>query len=102
MSWMDKLLSYINIEKYTITLHGEEREGGYMFISSPELKGFSLMLEPANYDDFKTFIDAVYDPLTAYMEAYHQAHKTARSDHLRLRSTRMNEDGMMVAKMCFQ
>ncbi len=102
MSLFDRLLSLIGIERITITLEGEKREGGYIFLSSPELKGFSLLLEPGNYDDFKTFIDAVNEPLSAYMTAYSRARNIARNKNLRLRGTKLSADGPMVAKMCFQ
>lgn len=103
MSWFAKILSLIGIEGMTITLNGEEREGGYIFISSPELKGFSLLLEPGDYSDFKTFLDAVYSPLMIYMDAYQRAsHSARRSENLRLRATKINEGGPMIAKMCFQ
>jgi hypothetical protein len=106
MSWLGKLASFIGIESTNITLIGEEREGGYLFISSPELKGFSLLLEPGDYSDFKNFIDAVFEPLTAYMNTYdearRQARKIANRDRLRLRATKLNGDGALVATMCFQ
>ena len=102
MSFFDRLLSLINMERFIVTLNGEEREGGYFFISSPELKGFSLLLEPGDYTDFKTFIDAVDEPLTAYMNTYQKARNAARHEQLRLRATTMSKDGSISAKMCFQ
>ncbi|MGH6848123.1 MAG: hypothetical protein ACREC0_12020 [Methylocella sp.] len=81
----------------TITLIGERRDEGYIFIHSPELKGFSLMLEPDEYD-IKTFLDAVYDPLLTYIQAYHKA--LAKNEKPRLRS--IIESAPMVAKLCFQ
>jgi hypothetical protein len=104
MTWLDRLLSLFGIERITITLKAEERGDGYIFISSPELKGFSLLLGPGDYSDFKAFIDAVYEPLTTYMDAYMHALGTARRaqvrpENLRLRGTKMSGD---VAKLCFQ
>jgi len=102
MCWYRRLLSWFNKERFTITLKGEEREGGYIFIYSPDLKGFSLLLEPGDYSDFKTFIDAIYDPLLAYLKLYFQARDTARKRHENLRLYAMEESAPMVAKMCFQ
>jgi len=98
------LLSWFGIERITITLKLEKREGGYIFISSPELKGFNLLLAPGNYNDFKEFVDAVHEPLTTYINAYQRAKKSARArqEALRLYATRIKEGPSMIATMCFQ
>lgn len=102
MSWYHRLLSLFGIERLTITLKGEKREGGYIFIYSPDLKGFSLLLEPGDYSDFKTFIDAIYGPLLAYLKLYVEARDTARKRQKSLRLYAMKESAPMVAKICFQ
>ena len=102
MSWLRRLFSAIRMDRFMITLKGEEREGGYLYISSPQLKGFTLLLEPKDYTDFKIFIDAVDEPLTNYLNAFEKARNAARHEKLRLRSTEMQDDGAIVAKMCFQ
>lgn len=52
-----------------IRLIGENREGGYVFVHSPELPGFSFLLEPGEDKDLKTIMDALFEPLVAYLEA---------------------------------
>ena len=102
MSFLDRIRSFNLFERpIAIKLNLEEREGGYFFVSSPQLKGFSLLLEPGDYRDFKTFIDAVSEPLTGYLNIFQEARHTHRGK-LRLRSTKMDEDGTLVAHMCFQ
>jgi hypothetical protein len=102
MSFFDRLRSIISFGRpLAITLNLAERDGGYFFVSSPQLKGFNLLLEPGNYHDFRTFIDAVDEPLTEYMNIYQHA-RHAHREKLRIRSTKMEEDGALVAHMCFQ
>jgi hypothetical protein len=102
MSFFDRLRSLNPFERpIAVKLNLTEREGGYYFVSSPNLKGFSLLLEPGDYSDFKTFIDAVSEPLTSYMNIF-QEKRHAHREKLRLRSTKMDEDGSLVAHMCFQ
>lgn len=102
MAWFDKLLALFGIEGMKVTLNLNEREGGYIFISSPELKGFSLLLEPGNYNDLKTFINAVDEPLTAYLDQYLKARSSVRHQALQLRATKITAGRPIVAKMCFQ
>jgi hypothetical protein len=45
------------------------REGGYSFVRSPDLPGFTMMLEPGEAADIKSIMDALYAPVTAYLEA---------------------------------
>jgi hypothetical protein len=101
MSFIDRLFNR-HPPRYRITLNREKRDGGYTFISSPELKGFTLLLEPGDYDNFKNFIDATFDPLTNYLAAFDQARDAARRERPRLRSAKINEDDQTVAEMCFQ
>ena len=76
MSFFDRLLPRRR-KQLTVTLQGEEREGGYFFVSSPELRGFSLLLDPDDYTDLRKVIDAVAEPLAAYMEVRERARSRA-------------------------
>ena len=51
-----------------IVLLIEPREAGYSVVSSPDLPGFSMMLEPGETDDIQSLIDALTAPLKAYLE----------------------------------
>jgi hypothetical protein len=92
---LGRILSFFGIDlgfqKLTITLIEEEREGGYSIISSPELKGFSLMLEPAQLRDFRTFIDAIHEPLITYAAAYCNARDRAEAHAKALRMRGLEE-----------
>ena len=101
MSFFDKIF-HRNSARYKITLKREMREDGYVFIRVPELKGFTLLLEPGDYDNFKVFIDAIFDPLTNYLAAFDRARTAARRESPRFRSAKIIEDGQTVAEMCFQ
>lgn len=50
-----------------VTLIGERREGGYLFVRCPELPGFSMMLAPNQYDHPETFTKAIRAPLAAFI-----------------------------------
>src|SRR4051812_17709045 len=52
-----------------IVLNIEPREGGYSYVRSPDLPGFAMVLQPGEAATAKSLIDALSDPLTAYLEA---------------------------------
>jgi hypothetical protein len=68
-----RLLKFLGFELRTITLIGEQQDDGYILITSPELKGFSLMLEPDEDKNLATIISAVYEPLIAYLGVLNEA-----------------------------
>ena len=51
------------------------REGGHIFVNSPDLPGFSVMLTPTEVDDFEAFVSALGKPLVAFVRAEYQASK---------------------------
>lgn len=87
--------------EYKISLRRERQEDGYVLITSPELSGFSLLLEPGDYGDFKSLIDAVSEPLTNYIIAYDRAKKSA-DRRVKLTSAHVESSDSEVAKFCFQ
>jgi hypothetical protein len=68
-----RLLKFLGFEMRKVTLIGELQDDGYIFITSPELKGFSLMLEPDEDKNFATIINAVYEPLITYLDVLNNA-----------------------------
>jgi len=52
-----------------ITFQIEPRAGGYFFVHSHDLPGFTMMLEPGEADSPKVLVEALYEPVTAYLEA---------------------------------
>jgi hypothetical protein len=52
---------------------GQEVEGGYYDISSPDLPGFRFMLDPEEAEDIGKMTAALSPALDAYLDAYVQA-----------------------------
>jgi hypothetical protein len=76
VSILYSLRKVLGSEPNAITLIGERQDDGYIFITSSELKGFSLMLEPDEDKNLATLMNAVYEPLTGYLDAlYGAGHK---------------------------
>src|SRR5689334_15910968 len=108
MSTMEKLLSYLpfrlHLHMRRITLIGQEREGGYTFITSPDLPGFSFMLEPGETENFRSFINAIEPSLMVYLDAHFEAEAKAnhpkRMEHARLTGIRRKDQTNYVAELC--
>ena len=61
---------------------GHEREGGYTYIMSRQLPGFTFMLEPGEERTLRAFVDAIDEPLMAYLVAHFEAESRIRQVHL--------------------
>ncbi len=70
---------------HLICLDGERQEDGCLFIHSPDLKGFSLMLSPDDSKDFGTLIKAVEPSLLLYAGAFFTAKEKAREERAKER-----------------
>lgn len=82
MSIIDRLLALIGIKRITLTFIGHEREGGYTYITCRELPGFTFMLEPGEERDLRAFIDAIDEPLMAYLVTHFKRESMNRQVHL--------------------
>ena len=71
-------------DEFTINLICELQDDGHMFISSPELKGFTLMLDPEHMKNMSTLMSAIHDPLIAYVADFCHARDNARAERTRL------------------
>jgi hypothetical protein len=100
MSLLNSFFGLFGRRATKITFIGHEREGGYTFLTSPELKGFSIMLEPGE-DNLKGILGALEQPLDAYLEARRafQKAKQRRSDLTGLRITQHHPMNL-VAELC--
>lgn len=56
------------MRKLVITLEGQPREGGYMYVTSPDLKGFRFMCEP-NEDPIEAMRPVLLNFLQRYVES---------------------------------
>jgi hypothetical protein len=103
MALLNRFLGFLGLfgRKLTkITFIGHEREGGYIYLNSPELRGFSFMLEPGE-NNLKTIIAAIDEPLRAYLAAKLAfRHATQRRPDLTgLRITQQHPINL-VAELC--
>jgi hypothetical protein len=83
-SWLVKyLLKYLASSRALLRLSviGKRQDDGYIFFTSPELKGFSLMLEPGEDKNIQTLMDAIHERLITYLQALHKAKHAAPSRH---------------------
>ena len=99
MSMIERLLAHFGIRKITITLMLDEREGGYTYITSPQLPGFTFMLEPGEDENIRTFIDAIEEPLMAYLPAHFKAE--LRTSNVHLTGIRQSKAKNYVAELAY-
>ncbi len=74
----EKIMAFLK-GRFIINLYSEEREGGYMYVYSPDLKGFSLLLEPDQTKDILSMLSAMQEPMLAYAEAYEDGRREAKA-----------------------
>ncbi len=100
MSTIDRLLALIKIRKISITLIGHEREGGYTYITSPQFPGFTFMLNLGEEQNMRTFIDAIDEPLAAFLDAHFKA-EASRSRPVQLTSVQQSNNNKFVAQLAY-
>jgi len=76
------------------------REGGYVFLNSPDLPGFSLMLKPGDMESFDTMTAAVTGPLEAFIKSEYQACRATKSKDVRIMGMRHPDSSRIVAELC--
>ena len=99
MSTIERMLAWFGIKKISIAFIGHEREGGYTYITSPQLPGFTFMLEPGEDRSIRTLVDAIDEPLIAYLEARFAAE--SRNSHVRLTGIRQVKAQNYVAQLAY-
>ena len=88
-------------KQQTIHLIGEEREGGYTYVTSPELPGFTLMLEPGEEASPQAFRAAVEEPLKMFIRAMIRAERATEPLELTsFRPTQHNNRTNYVVEVC--
>ena len=78
-----------------IRLIASPRDGGYIFVNSPDLPGFSLMLRPNETESF----DAILGPLKAFILAEFRACEATRHKELRITGMRRATPSEIVAEL---
>jgi hypothetical protein len=82
----------------TINLIGEPRPGGYVFLRSPDLPGFSMMLEPSQHSQLGAFVKAVEGPLMAFIAAECRADEHAK--RLKMMGATRTNSTTYLAELC--
>jgi hypothetical protein len=89
-----------------IVLRLEPRDGNYSYVCSPDLPGFAMVLQPGEADSVRALIDALTDPLMAYLEAEHrrlsaiEAHRHAAAQRPVLRGWTQLNNKVIAAASC--
>lgn len=60
----------MQLTEISFTIIGEEREGGYQYLTSPDLKGFRLLVRPGE-NELEIMKDVLTEHLMAYFRAGH-------------------------------
>jgi hypothetical protein len=82
-------------------LISEEREGGYLFVRSPDLPGFTMMLDPGADENIHTLMDALFEPLAAFIHASYMAgDKAPPQKAVNLTGFRRTSHANYVAELC--
>ena len=96
MTWTNRLLELLGIETISITLVGQKREGGYVFITSPDLPGFTFLLEPNEIKDIRALQKALDLPLKAFLSA----RDAAQGKSMQVKRIRQATPMNYVADLC--
>jgi hypothetical protein len=100
MSLLDRILSFLGIGM-KIHFHAEDQDDGYTFIRSPELRGFTLMLEHEQTKNIATLMNAIHDPFISYMMAFCRArNKAMAKDHLKMKNFSETANHSYTARLC--
>jgi hypothetical protein len=82
----------------SINLIGEPRAGGYMFLKSPDLPGFSMMLDPSQHSELGAFVKTVEAPLMAFIAAECRADEHAK--RLKIAGATQTDSTTYLAELC--
>ena len=61
--------------------YGYEKEGGFYYLTSPDLPGFRATLSPAQLTDIPTLTNTIQPALDAYLKTYLRAQRA--EDHIK-------------------
>jgi hypothetical protein len=87
-----------------VRLSASAREGGYFFVNSPDLPGFSVMLQPGDLDNFDTMVAALGKPVEAFVNAEYRAYLASQrikdGAHVRLKGMQQKTASEICADLC--
>jgi hypothetical protein len=81
--------------KIVIRLVASPRQGGFLFVNSPDLPGFSLMLKPEEAESF----DAIIGPLKCFILA-ELGWEAKQERRVNVKAVRRTTPSEMVAELC--
>jgi hypothetical protein len=82
-----------------IRLVGDPRPGDYVFVTSPDLPGFSVMLRPGEHDDAASVFAVLSDPLKAFLMAECRASQRTEK-RVRVTAVRETSPASYLAELC--
>lgn len=84
-----------------VRLAAQPRAGGYIFVNSPDLPGFSVMLQPGDMDNFDSLVMALGKPLEAFVNAEYRASQSLKDGHrVRLKGMQQRTSSEIYADLC--
>ena len=102
MGPIGKLHAYLQGHRM-VRLSASPREGGYIFVNSPDLPGFSVMLKPGEIDDFDLLVAALGKPLEAFVNAEYRASQAVKDGgEVRLKGMQQRTRSEITADLCAQ
>jgi hypothetical protein len=96
MATIFRILAVLSGHKL-IRLVFSQRGGGHALVTSPDLPGFSLMLDPNELENFGSMTAAVSGPLESFIKA--ECDAVEASKRMQIRGMRQTTDSNMVAEL---
>jgi hypothetical protein len=83
MKLRERISAHLRGDKL-VRLSLSPRAGGYFFVNSPDLRGFSIMLHPGEMESFDSLSAALVKPLEAFITAEYRAYLTNEARKVRV------------------
>jgi predicted RNase H-like HicB family nuclease len=102
-----RIIGHSGLTGNSATLFGERRDGGYYFLTSQDLPGFTFLLTPEEAEDIEKLSEAIKPALSAYLNAYirHKKNLTEkqispRISYADLRGSHAGKPMNLIAELC--
>lgn len=98
MGPLSRITSMLKGDK-CVLMRAERRGNGYIFVSSPDLPGFSVMLRPQDLGSVTALSGAIEAPLVSFIEAEWKA-ANSHSKRVHMRGIYRYSDSKIAAEYC--
>jgi hypothetical protein len=107
--WWDRLLFRLTGRRPRLgatgcaQIQGRELEGGYYYLTSPDLPGFRATLSPEQFSDLAALTAAIEPALNAYLKTYLRAQRVGNHLRASIYNARLPRHGQsmnLVADFC--